>query len=231
MAIKTVIITGANGNLGTTVVNKFLSNGYRVVATVMNDSMLDAFESHEHLEVCPVDLANEKDTAVFVSNTISKYNTVEAALMLAGGFAAGDIAKTTSVDLLKMLTLNFETAYHVARPLFEHMKQHNVGRLVFVGARPALEASAGKNMVAYALSKSMVIKLAELLNADAKGKNVTATVVIPSTIDTPPNRKSMPNANFDDWVKAEQIADLMEMICSETGNPLRETVLKIYGNA
>jgi NAD(P)-dependent dehydrogenase (short-subunit alcohol dehydrogenase family) len=60
MASKTVIITGANGNLGTTVVKKFLRNGYRVVATVMNESMLDAFESHEHLEVCPVDLASEK---------------------------------------------------------------------------------------------------------------------------------------------------------------------------
>ena len=99
MAIKTVIITGANGNLGTTVVKKFLRNSYRVVATVMNESMLDAFEKHEHLEVCPVDLANEKDTAVFISNTISKYKTVEAALMLAGDFSAGDIAKTTSVDL------------------------------------------------------------------------------------------------------------------------------------
>ena len=73
-------------------------------------------------------LANEKDTAVFVSNTISKYKTVEAALMLAGGFDAGDIAKTPSADLLKMLTLNFETAYHVARPLFEHMKQHNISK-------------------------------------------------------------------------------------------------------
>ncbi len=231
MAIKTVIITGANGNLGGAVVKRFLMNGYRVVATVLNESMLGAFEKHERLEVCPVDLAIEKDTAAFFSYTIAKYETIDAGLMLAGGFAAGDIAKTSYADLQKMLTLNFETAYHVARLLFEHMKQHDYGRLIFVGARPALEASAGKNMVAYALSKSLVIKLAELLNADARGKNVTATVVIPSTIDTPPNRKSMPDANFNDWVKAEQIADLMEMICSETGGPLRETVLKIYGNA
>ncbi|HUM47348.1 MAG TPA: SDR family NAD(P)-dependent oxidoreductase, partial [Chitinophagales bacterium] len=231
MKTKTVIITGANGNLGTAVVKKFLESGYKVVATVIHESMLDAFEKHERLEVSAVDLANEADTSSFISTTISKYKTVDATLMLAGGFAAGDISKTASGDVLKMVTLNFETAYHVARPLFEHMKQNDSGRLIFVGARPALNANAGKNMIAYALSKSMVIKLAELLNADAKGKNVTATVVIPSTIDTPPNRKSMPDANFDDWVKAEQIADLMEMVCSDTGNPLRETVLKIYGNA
>jgi len=86
-------------------------------------------------------------------------------------------------------------------------------------------------LIAYSLSKSLLFKLAEYVNEEAKGKNVTATVVVPSTIDTAPNRKSMPNANPDNWVKPEALAEILEFIVSEKGTPLRETVLKVYNNA
>jgi NAD(P)-dependent dehydrogenase (short-subunit alcohol dehydrogenase family) len=229
--MKTVLITGAAGNLGTAVLRKFLTNGYRVIATVQNREQLDSIESHSNLEARVVNLNDENETSGFITEITGRYGQIAAALLLVGGFTAGDIEHTMADDLRKQYALNFETAYFVARPLFTHMMSHGYGRLVFVGARPALLAAAGKSLVAYALSKSLVFKLAEFLNAEAKGKNVTATVVVPSTIDTPINRQSMPDANPDNWVKASQIADLMAMICSDTGAPLRETVLKVYNNA
>ena len=73
--------------------------------------------------------------------------------------------------------------------------------------------------------------MAELLNEDSKGKNVVASVVVPSTIDTALNRKSMPDANPDNWVKPEQLADVLEFICSSKGEPLREPVYKVYNNS
>ena len=228
---KSVIITGANGGLGTAVVKKFLDSGYKVIATVIHESMLDTFQKNENLEVHCVDLSKEDQATSFVKEMIAKHQGIDAALMLVGGFAMGNVEKTSGDDLLKMISLNFETAYFVARPLLSHMMQNNYGRLIFVGARPAIEAGAGKEMVAYSLSKSLIFKFAELLNAGAKGKNVSASVIVPSTIDTPANRKSMPDADFNKWVKTEQIADLIEMICSETGMPLRETVLKVYGDS
>ena len=143
----------------------------------------------------------------------------------------GAIDQTAGGDLKKMYTLNFETAYYTARPLFQHMMEKNYGRIIFMGARPALLADAGKSMVAYALSKSLLFKLAEFLNAQAKGHNVVAAVVVPSTIDTVPNRESMPKADPSNWVKAEQLADILEFICSEKGEPIRESVYKVYNNA
>ena len=89
----------------------------------------------------------------------------------------------------------------------------------------------GKGALAYSLTKSLLFRLAELLNATAKGKNVVASVVAPSTIDTAVNRKSMPDADFSAWVKPEDIATLLEFICSDEGNALREPVYKIYNNA
>lgn len=229
--MKTVIITGANGNLGSAVTQKFLQEGYRVVATVANETSIQSVHTHPNIEVFAVDLTNEEETTQFLNKVITKYQTVEAALLLVGGFDSGGIETTDGAELRKQYTLNFETTYYAARPLFNLMMEQNFGQLVFVGARPALVAEDGKTLLAYALSKSLVFKLAELLNETAKGKNVTATVVVPGVIDTPFNRRNTPDANFDDWVKPQQIAAVMEMICSDNGGALREPVLKVYGNS
>jgi NAD(P)-dependent dehydrogenase (short-subunit alcohol dehydrogenase family) len=151
--------------------------------------------------------------------------------LLAGGFEMGGIETTDTAQLRKMFSLNFETAYHIARPLFQHMIQNGYGRLVFTGARPGINLQEGTNKMAYALSKSLLFNLAEILNKEAKGKNVTASVIAPSTIDTPPNRESMPNAKYDTWVKPEQIAEVLSFICSDSGNVLRESIFKVYNNA
>jgi NAD(P)-dependent dehydrogenase (short-subunit alcohol dehydrogenase family) len=134
-------------------------------------------------------------------------------------------------DIKKQVSLNFDTAYNVTRPLYSHMLQNNNGRIVFVGARPALNAAQGKGLVAYGLSKSLLFKLADFLNEDAKGKNVTVTVVVPSTLDTPLNRKSMPDVNPDIWVKPSALAEILEFVVSDKSSVLRENVLKVYNNA
>jgi NAD(P)-dependent dehydrogenase (short-subunit alcohol dehydrogenase family) len=228
---KTVIITGANGNLGIATVKKFLESGYHVIAIDHAVNHLEFAIGNMSFEWYAVDLADENGCASFISNMIQIHSRIDAVLMLAGGFAAGDVAATGAAELRKMYALNFETAYFIARPLFSHMLQNNYGRLVFIGARPALKAGQGKNLVAYALSKSLLFDLAELLNAEAKGKNIVASVVAPSTIDTPLNRQSMPDADPSDWVTPAQIADVLEFICSDKGLPLREPVYKLYNNA
>jgi NAD(P)-dependent dehydrogenase (short-subunit alcohol dehydrogenase family) len=229
--MKTVIITGANGNLGTAVTTHFLEQGYRVVATVINEQARGDLSAHENLQVEVVNLANEAAAASFVTNIITNHNQVDAALLLVGGFAMGNIKSTTGEDIKKQLSLNFDTAYNVVHPLFEHMLEKGSGRIVFIGARPALQPADGKDLVAYGLSKSLLFKLAEYLNEEAKGKNVTATVVVPSTLNTALNRKSMPDVDPAIWVKPQALAEVLEFIVSEKGAPLRETVLKVYNNA
>jgi NAD(P)-dependent dehydrogenase (short-subunit alcohol dehydrogenase family) len=229
--MKTVIITGANGNLGTAVTNTFLAKNYKVIATVRKEEDLKELPQHQNLLAEVLDLTNEEKTETFVHKIIDQHKTIDGALLLVGGFAMGDIAATKSEDVKKQISLNFDTAYHITRPLFRHMMEQNKGKIIFIGARPALQASAGKNLIAYGLSKSLLFKLAEYLNAEAKGKNVTVSVVAPSTIDTAPNRKSMPDADFDKWVKPEALAEVLEFTISEKGNVLRENVLKVYNNA
>ena len=229
--MKTVIITGANGNLGTAVTQNLLSKGYRVVVTVATEADKKDFQAFQQIDVQVVNLMQEEETYAFIQSSIDKYGSIDAALMLVGGFTAGNIAATSGADLHKQIALNFETAYFITRPLFQHMMAKNRGNLVFIGARPALNAAQGHNLLAYSLSKSLLFKLAEFLNEEAKGKNVSAAVVVPSTLDTALNRKSMPDADPANWVRPEQVADILEFIISDKGGPLREPVVKVYNNA
>ena len=223
--MKTFIITGANGNLGTACVKKFLDAGYKVIAVDGNNNHLEFAAGNVNYEFATVNLTNEDDTAAFIESAIKKNGKVDGALMLVGGFAAGNIAASTGAAIHKMFSLNFETAYFMTRPLLQHMQQNNYGRLLFIGARPALNPAQGKDLLAYALTKSLLFKLADFINEDSKGKNITASVVVPSTIDTALNRKSMPTANPADWVTPEALADTIEFAVSDKGSVLRETVL------
>lgn len=225
-----MIITGASGNLGKITVHKFIQEGYTIAAVLAPGETLDQFKDHPQVDIHHADLMNESETGVLIARIIEKYKTIDAALLLAGGYDGGGIENTTGTMLKKMYSLNFETTYHVARPVFGQMKKQSAGRIIFMGARPALISDQAKSAVAYALSKSLVLKLADILNAEGAAHNVTATVIVPSIIDTPANRKAMPGADFSAWVKPEDIAAAMVFVVSSAAVPLRETVLKMYGN-
>lgn len=231
MEKRTVLVTGASGNLGKTTVEKFAEAGYRVVATVSPGKTL-GYASAGSVETVEVDLATEASVVGVIPGVIKKYGNIDAALFLAGGFAMGTVANTDAAALHKMFAINFETAYHAARIVFQQMMTQVLGgRLIFIGSRPALQPKDGKNAIGYALSKSLIFTFADLLNAEGSSKNVTASVIVPSTIDTEANRKSMPKADFSTWVKPEEIADAMMFLVSDKGKSLREPVLKIYGKA
>ncbi len=119
----------------------------------------------------------------------------------------------------------------MARPAFLQMLLQGSGRIFMIGSKPGLNATHSKGMVSYGLSKSLIFRLAELMNDEAKGTNVVTSVVVPSTIDTPQNRESMPKAKVDNWVKAEQIADAIFFYSSEAATAIREPIIKMYNNA
>jgi NAD(P)-dependent dehydrogenase (short-subunit alcohol dehydrogenase family) len=230
MAEKTMLITGATGGLGNVIVPYFLDKGWRVIAVVSEENGKNRSEARPMLDVQVVDLTDEAAVRSLIAWLIQTYQGIDAALLLAGGYVAGGVADATGNEVKTMFAINFETAYNVARPIYAHMIGRGKGRIVLMGARPALEASAGKTAVGYALSKSLLFQLAEILNADARGKDVVTHVVVPSTIDTPNNRKWMPSADFDSWVKPEQLAEIFNFICSDSSAPLRDPVWKVYNN-
>ena len=229
--MPTAIITGAAGNMGQAIVKKFLQEGYHVVGTIVPNDPVSIDIEHDHFEKVIVDLMNEETAGKAINDIITTYKTIDAAVLTVGGFAMGKIADTKSSDVLKQYKLNFETAYNVARPVFVQMMKQTNGRIFIIGSKPGLSSVNSKGMIAYGLAKSLIFRLAELMNAEAKGTNVVVSVIVPSTIDTPQNRKSMPDADPAKWVKPEAIADVICFYCTDAAAVLREPVIKVYNNS
>ena len=228
---KIAIVTGASGNLGQAVVKKFITEGYKVTGTILHNDITAFDFPEDQFEKVVVDLMDEADSKKFVDRVVEKYGSLDAAVLTVGGFAMGNISATSTADIMKQYKLNFETAYNVARPVFLQMMQQKSGRIFIIGSRPGLDAQLSKGMVAYGIGKSLLFRLAELMNDEAKGTNVVTTVVVPSTIDTSVNRKAMPKADFSKWVKAEDIANVIHYHCTDEAAALREPVLKVYNNS
>jgi NAD(P)-dependent dehydrogenase (short-subunit alcohol dehydrogenase family) len=229
--MKTILVTGVSGNLGQAVVKKFLAEDYFVVGTVIPDDAVTINIENKNFETVVVDLMQEEAAGKFAEEVVVSRGIIDAAVLTAGGFAMGKIDNTKSSDIAKQYQLNFETAYNLARPVFLHMLKQGSGRIFLIGSRPGYDMKNSKGMVAYGLSKSLIFRLAELMNDEAKGTNVVVSVIVPSTIDTPSNRMSMPDADFSKWVTPESIADVIYFYCSSKASIIREPVIKVYGNS
>ena len=229
--MKFAVVTGASGNLGQAVIQKFLDEGYHVTGTVVPADPVKLDVSHPNLHLVEADLLNETAAAQVSQKVIESYGQIDVAVLTVGGFAMGSVAETTAADLLRQYKLNVETAYNVARPVFLQMMKQGSGRIFLIGARPGIDMKNSKGMVAYGMAKSLIFRLAELMNEEAKGTNVVVAVVVPSTIYTPQNRIAMPDADHSKWVSPANIASVIHYHCTEEAIPLRETVIKLYGNS
>ena len=223
--MKHVIITGAGGSLGTDTVSYFLNKEYHVHAVVHKVEEINNLPKNKQLDAEVLDLNNTTKSEAYIKNMTSKYK-IDAALLLAGGFKGSDLKNTSIDEIHQQIAINFETAFNIAKPIWDYFLEQKKGRLVFVGSQLPLQPEKGIHAIAYSLSKSLLFSFSELLNKQAKGVDVISAIVAPSTIDTPPNRKYMPDADFDKWVKTEELAELFEFIINS--KTLRDPILKAY---
>jgi NAD(P)-dependent dehydrogenase (short-subunit alcohol dehydrogenase family) len=224
---KHAIVTGASGNLGRAVTSAFLDAGY-IVHAIISHKDDASFIKREALSVYQADLISENETLHTINLIIKGIEKIDLAIMTVGGYAPGSLQEVTLTDIDKMFRLNFYTAFNVTKAVLPAMrKQETGGRLVFIGARPAMYPDQAINMVAYALSKSLLFKLSEIINEDGKEKYIRSAVIVPGVIDTPQNRKSMPDADFTKWVKPEEIAGQILQLASSSEMKLKDNILKL----
>jgi NAD(P)-dependent dehydrogenase (short-subunit alcohol dehydrogenase family) len=86
-------------------------------------------------------------------------------------------------------------------------------------------------MAAYCASKSAVLRLTESMAAELLEKNITVNAVLPSTIDTPANRRAMPRADFSRWVAPDALADVIAFLVSDQARAISGAAVPVYGKA
>lgn len=221
---RNIVITGAAGALGAAVVEKFKREGYHIIALVLPGAQ----EYVKEADVCyEVDVSDEISVVEFVKEYETQFGDLEAIAMIVGGYAPGTLESTTQSDLLSMLRLNFFSAFSVANAFLPLMKKQQRGTFLFVGARAALLPEEGKHAVAYALSKRLIGAFSEILAEEIKDTDIRSHVFVPSILDTPANRATMPQADFSKWVSPRDVAEAMHYAVNTAG--LRNMNFNLYG--
>jgi NADP-dependent 3-hydroxy acid dehydrogenase YdfG len=205
-------------------VNKLKSEGNKIFGLFGLEENTKNAEDSFHKAA--IDLMDAKASAEAVKQANDTFGEINGAVLTVGGYAGGSINDVSIDDIHKQIKLNFDTAFNLVKPLLEKMPKGS--QIFLIGAKPVLSPADLKNVVSYGLAKQLIFSLADIINADFSEHQISAHVVVPSIIDTPPNREAMSDMNFDDWVKPEQIA---ETISHYFQHPeLREGVIKVYGN-
>lgn len=142
------------------------------------------------------------------------------------------VARATAADFRAMMDLNALTAFLCSCAAARFMVAHgNGGRIVNVAAKPALEPRRGARMSAYAASKAAVAALTQALAEELKGAGILVNAIVPSTIDTPSNRRAMPDADFAKWLTPEAAAEAVLALVSPAGHEISGAILPLYARA
>lgn len=232
---KVAIVTGAAGNLGRAVTRVFFDAGARVaVVDRQREMTAEVFAGEipegEYCRYVGANLMDEGSVANAIEAIVDQFGRIDILVNIAGGFRSGPPIHETSVDTWDfMLDLNARTAFLTSRAVIPHMLRRNYGRIISVAARAALEGKA--NMGPYVISKMAVIRLTETMAAELKHEGITVNCILPGTIDTPANRRDMPNANFDRWVPPESLANVIAFLASDLARDVNGAALPVYGRS
>ena len=223
---KVVLVTGADGGLGAWVTQAFLDAG----ATVAGSSrkiQQSAFKS-SNFSAMPADLSSLERARALVDEIIARFGKLDVLAHTVGGFAGGhSVADTDDATFQQMLDLNLNSAFHILRAALPALRQAGSGRIIAIGSRAAVDPGPGVG--AYSASKAAMVSLLRTVARENKDAGLTANVILPGTIDTPANRKSMPNADVSKWVQPARIADLVLWLAGDAAKDVNGAVIPVYG--
>ncbi|HEX2104681.1 MAG TPA: SDR family NAD(P)-dependent oxidoreductase [Solirubrobacteraceae bacterium] len=224
---RSVVVTGGTGGLGTAVTRAFLDEGRRVVVPWLVEEELARVQEHERLTLVKADLMDPAAAAAVVA---AAGDGLGALVNLVGGFAQADRVHETPVDEFeKQLRLNLRPTYLMCAAALPRLLAAGGGAIVCVSSRAAVRPFAGA--AGYVTSKAAVLAFVDALHAEYRNDGVRANAILPSTIDTPANRRSMPDADFDTWVKPEEIARVVRFLCSDDAAVTSGGHIPVYGRA
>ena len=224
MKDRVVFITGANGGLGSSVTRAFLQGGARVIGGSLHVSAADF--PGPNFDPLALDFNQLDQIRRGVTRIIERYGQLDVLVHVLGGFAGGSsVAETTDEMWRQMQDINLTSAFHVFRECVPHLRKSKAGRLIAIGSLTAAQPHA--NLGAYVVFKSALATLVQTLALENAGAGVTANVILPGTMDTPGNRKAMPDADFSKWVKTEEVADLVLSLADDNARHLTGLAIPI----
>lgn len=238
-----VAVTGGTGALGSAVVRALLDAGASVHVPVFHLRELERFPFHEdrRVRVAPgIDLCAEPSAEAFYREIPSLY----ASIHVAGGFAMGPLEQTTAAQLDDLYAMNVKATFLASREAVKRIRAGSprrataggsptipLGSIVNIGARPGAHPTLGAGMAGYAASKAAVTALTQALAEELRAEGIWVNAVLPSIMDTPANRRAMPDANHALWPKVEEVAAAILNLASPANALTTGALVPVFGRA
>lgn len=226
-----VVVTGAAGALGSTVVRTLLAGGAAIAAVDIPQAQgrLSALAEQLGPRVVPLDVS--RGFPALLEEVTGKLGAPTGAVLVAGGWHGGTPlhAATDDSAFEKMHEMNLDSAYRALRALLPGMVERRRGSVVVIGSRAVERPWESAGAAAYAASKAGLVALARTLAAETLLHGVRINAVLPSTIDTPANRASMPDADPTRWVSGESIAEVIAFLLSNAARDISGASIPVYG--
>jgi NAD(P)-dependent dehydrogenase (short-subunit alcohol dehydrogenase family) len=232
---KVAVITGGTSGLGNSVTQSFLEAQAKVVVTYTKAEALQTLESNfatkkAHFYAIKTNVLEEASVKSMVEQVLDKYGRIDILVNLVGGFLGGvSITETSETHWDNMMNLNLKSAFLCCKHVLPTMIKQKSGKIINIGSKGGLHGAAG--IAAYSASKAGLINFTQALADEGQEYNITANVVIPSTIDTPANRNAMPQANFNNWVKPVTLSKVILFLCSEEANDISGAAIPVFGKS
>jgi NAD(P)-dependent dehydrogenase (short-subunit alcohol dehydrogenase family) len=224
---RPVVVTGGTGALGRAVVGTLIAANAHCHVSYVVDAEAQSFPHKTNVTLHAAgDLADEAAVAKLYGNVPQLW----ASIHLAGGFAMSSVADTDKAKLMQQVDTNFVACFLCCRAAVKAMAGRG-GRIVNVAARPGLEWRSGAGMVAYASSKAAVAAMTVALAEEVAKDGILVNAVAPSIMDTPANRKGIPDADFASWPKVEEVAATIAFLASPDNAVTRGGIVPVYGKA
>jgi NAD(P)-dependent dehydrogenase (short-subunit alcohol dehydrogenase family) len=227
---KTVLVTGAAGNLGRAVAQVFFDAGARLVLADRAIESLQGVYGKETSRVllAPLDLLQQEQVDTLAAQATERFGGIDVLCNIAGGFRMGPaVHETPDQDWNFLFDLNTRSLLHAVRAVMPRMLAAGSGKVVSVAANAAAKGVA--HMGAYCASKDAVIRLTEAMAAEVREKGVNVNCVLPSIIDTPDNRAAMPGADPARWVAPELIAQTIAFLASDAARAIHGASIPVVG--
>jgi NAD(P)-dependent dehydrogenase (short-subunit alcohol dehydrogenase family) len=201
---KTVMVTGAAGNLGRAVANAFYQLGANLVLLDrQRDNLERAFGAEDDRRMfIATNLLEAAQVQTAAKSARDRFGRIDVLCNVAGGFRMGPaVHETPDEDWNFLFDLNTRSLLHTVRAVVPGMLAAGGGKIVNIAANSAQKGIA--HMGTYCASKDVVIRLTESMAAELRDGNINVNCVLPSIIDTPENRSAMPAADPARWVAPE----------------------------
>lgn len=218
--MKNVIITGASGSLGSAVVNRFLNESWRVIAVDREPKN----QNRENVYHLGADLS-DSDAVETLFAEIDQLGGIDAVVHCAGGFRFSTTDQISNDDINFLLNANFKSSVLVARESLKRLKASGQGQLIFISSVTSLGPGAGVGV--YGASKAAINALVDGIAAEVKDSGINVHAVLPSIIDTAPNRNDMPDADHDTWVKTQDLAEVIFALTTPAFKAVRKSLIPV----